>query len=130
MPALSPEGLWENPMHTNGHASMDWGVPVPRAIVVPYDINETKLQIIAAMGRLDGGRFDRSVSVAELYAVWDGSKRLSVFEYHLSTLVRAGIAEVISGPELRFRLAEALDVGADELFFREGCRSLAELQYG
>ncbi len=83
-------------MHADGHASLYWGVPVP------YVVNETKLRIIAVMEELD-----RPVSAAELYAAWDGSKKLSVFDYHLSSLVRAGIAEIVSGPELSFSLITA-----------------------
>ena len=50
------------------------------------------------------GEFDRPMTSAELYAVWDGTKPLQAIEYHLSTLVKAGVAEVVFGPELHFCL--------------------------
>ncbi len=48
------------------------------------------------------GEFDRPITSGELYAVWDGTKSLETFEYHLVTLVKAGVAEVVYGPELSF----------------------------
>lgn len=65
-------------------------------------MNETKALMIAVMGE-----FDRPMTSAELYAIWDGTKPLQVIEYHLSTLVKAGVAEVVYGPELHFCLTPA-----------------------
>jgi len=50
------------------------------------------------------GEFDRPMTSAELYGIWDGTKPLQAIEYHLSTLVKAGVAEVVYGPELHFCL--------------------------
>lgn len=55
--------------------------------------------IVAVMGELD-----RPMTSVELYAIWDGTKPLQVIEYHLSSLVRAKVAEVVLGPELQFQL--------------------------
>jgi hypothetical protein len=65
-------------------------------------VSETKALMIAVMGE-----FDRPMTSAELYAVWDGTKPLQTIEYHLSTLVKAGVAEVVFGPELHFCLTAA-----------------------
>lgn len=66
-------------------------------------VNETKVLIVAVMGE-----FGRPVTAGELYAVWDGAKPLHTFNYHLDTLVKAGVVEVVLGPELYFQL-----IGAD-----------------
>jgi|GEM_PF-2053827 len=81
-------------MEGAGHA-YDWGVSGPPIV------NETKLHIIAVMGELA-----RPVTAAGLHTLWGGRKPLSVFDYHLCTLVKAGVAEVVLGPELRFRLTD------------------------
>ena len=65
-------------------------------------VNETKALIVAVMGE-----FDRPMTSAELFGIWDGTKPLRVIEYHLSTLVRANVAEVVFGPELHFQLVPA-----------------------
>jgi len=72
-----------------------------RAVPVPRIVNQTKMAIVAVMLELD-----RPVSSVELQMIWAELKELSIFEYHLSTLVRARVAEiVVGGPELRFRLS-------------------------
>jgi hypothetical protein len=72
--------------------------PVP----VPVAVNETKVAIVAVMGELG-----RPVSSTELQGVWAELKSLSIFEYHLATLVSARVAEmVIDGPEMRFCLSK------------------------
>ena len=78
--------------HGGGNA-LERGAPAPSVV------NETKAGIVAVMHELD-----RSTTSGELHAIWGRSRPLAVFDYHLSTLVRAGVAEIISGPELRFRL--------------------------
>lgn len=65
-------------------------------------MSETKILMIAVMGE-----FDRPMTSAELYAIWDGTKPPRAIEYHLSTLVKAGVAEVVFGPELHFCLTPA-----------------------
>jgi hypothetical protein len=73
--------------------TLDWTAP---ASVV---VNETKLAIVAVMQDLD-----RPVSSTELQRIRAEHKALEIFEYHLSTLVKAKVAEVVYGPELHFRL--------------------------
>ena len=73
--------------------SLDW------AASAPIIVNQTKLAIVAVMQQLD-----RPVSSVELQMIWAEHKALEVFEYHLSTLVKAKVVEVAYGPELHFRL--------------------------
>lgn len=80
----------------------------------PY-LNETKLSIIAALEELD-----RPATSAEIYGMLDGTRSLSVIEYHLVTLVKAKDVEVVYGPELRFQLIPGSDA-LDQLR-REQCR--------
>jgi hypothetical protein len=71
------------------------------AASAPHILSETKLGIVTAMRVLK-----RPTTPQELRVIWGGRKPLSVFDYHLCTLVRAGVAEFITdGPALRFRLA-------------------------
>lgn len=70
-----------------------------RAASASVIVNQTKLAIVAVMQALD-----RPVSSIELQAIWAEPKNLKIFEYHLSTLVKAKVAEVVYGPELHFRL--------------------------
>lgn len=70
------------------------GVPAPSVV------HEAKLGIVALMCELGG-----PVTAGELYSLLGKAKRLRVLDYHLCTLVRAGVAKVVSGPELRFVLA-------------------------
>jgi hypothetical protein len=45
------------------------------------------------------------VSSTELQKIWAEPKALEIFEYHLSTLVKAKVVEMVFGhPELQFRL--------------------------
>jgi hypothetical protein len=62
-------------------------------------VSETKLAIVAVMWEVD-----RPVTSSELQAIWAEPKALEIFEYHLCTLVKAKVAEVVYGPELHFRL--------------------------
>jgi hypothetical protein len=81
----------------------------------PVLVNQTKVAIVAVMQELE-----RPVSSAELQAIWAEHKDLRIFEYHLSTLVKAKVAEVVYGPELHFQLIGA---GAElEIVVREWCR--------
>ena len=75
--------------------SLDW--------VAPRPINETKALMIAVMGE-----FDRPMTSAELYGIWDGTKSLKAIEYHLSTLAMAKVVEVVFGPELHFQLVPVI----------------------
>ena len=68
-------------------------------VPAPTVVQETKLGIAALMRELA-----RPVTAGELRLLLGKAKRLCALEYHLCTLVKAGIAKVISGPELRFVL--------------------------
>ena len=76
-------------------------------------IHEAKKAIVAEMQDLD-----RPVTSKELYARLDHAWSLKAIEYHLDTLRRTGIVEVVFGPELRFGLTDSGTQG----FTRERCR--------
>ncbi len=78
-------------------------------------VNETKLAIVAVMQELE-----RPVTSSELQRVWADHKDLKIFEYHLSTLVKAKVAEMVRGPELHFRLVSGAEAG--EPSARKWCR--------
>lgn len=78
-------------------------------------VNATKAAMIAVMWE-----FDRPMTSAELYGIFDGERSLKAIEYHLSTLVRANVAEVVFGPELHFQLVPVS--GDTKPLFRERCR--------
>jgi hypothetical protein len=83
--------------------AMGWGgVRRGWAVPAPHIVTETKLGIVSEMQRLD-----RPIFAQELYEIWGGRKPQATFDYHLSTLVQAGVAEVLIGPELSFRLRAA-----------------------
>jgi hypothetical protein len=70
-------------------------------VPTPTVVNKTKLGIVGLMRDLS-----RPVTAGELYSILGrGARRLGVLDYHLCTLVRAGVAKVVGGPELRFSLA-------------------------
>jgi hypothetical protein len=75
------------------------GRTLDRTASAPVVVNETKLAIVAVMQEVD-----HPVSSIELQKIWAEHKALEIFEYHLSTLVKAKVAEVVYGPELHFRL--------------------------
>jgi len=75
------------------------GRTLDRAASAPVVVNQTKQAIIAVMQQLDS-----PVSSIELQKIWAEHKDLRIFEYHLSTLVRAKVVEVAYGPELHFHL--------------------------
>jgi len=70
-----------------------------RVAPAPVVVNQTKLAIVAVMQE-----HDRPITSTELQAIWAEDKDLKIFEYHLSTLVKAKVVEVVYGPELHFRL--------------------------
>ena len=76
-------------------------------------IHEAKKAIVAEMGELD-----RPVTSKELYARLDRAWSLKAIEYHLDTLRKTGIVEVVLGPELHFSLTDSGTKG----FARERCR--------
>ena len=67
-----------------------------------FHIHEAKTAIVAEMRELD-----RPVTSKELYARLDRAWSLEAIEYHLSTLVRTGVVEIVFGPELHFSLSES-----------------------
>jgi hypothetical protein len=73
--------------------NVDW------AASAPVVVNRTKQAIISVMQQLDC-----PVTSTELQQIWAEHKALEIFEYHLSTLVKAKVVEVAYGPELHFRL--------------------------
>ena len=75
------------------------GRTLDRAGPAPRIVNQTKLAIIAVMQQLDS-----PVTSIELQKIWAEHKALEIFEYHLSTLVKAKVAEIAYGPELHFCL--------------------------
>jgi hypothetical protein len=75
--------------------------------LAPVVVNQTKLAIVAVMQELD-----RPITSTELQVIWAEHKDLKIFEYHLCTLVKAKVMEVVYGPELHFRLtAESRGAG-------------------
>lgn len=62
-------------------------------------INETKLAIVAEMQRVG-----HPVTSEEMHAVLGEAKPLAAIEYHLSTLVSAGFAKALFGPDIYFQL--------------------------
>jgi hypothetical protein len=99
-----PEGLWADGIDGTGR---------PSQVGVQSHIHEAKKAIIAEMGELD-----RPVTSKELYARLDRAWSLKAIEYHLSTLVKTGVVEIVFGPELRFSLTES----GIKRFNRERCR--------
>jgi len=77
------------------------GRSLDRAVSAPVVVNQTKLAIVAVMQQLDS-----PVTSIELQKIWAEHKALEIFEYHLSTLVKARVVEMVFGcSELHFRLA-------------------------
>jgi hypothetical protein len=75
------------------------GCTLGRAAPAPAIVNQTKLAIVAVMQQLDS-----PVSSIELQKIWAEHKALEIFEYHLSTLVKASVVEMVFGyRELHFR---------------------------
>lgn len=75
--------------------------------------HEAKKAIVAKMRELN-----RPVTSKELYAKLDRAWSLKAIEYHLDTLVKTGITEVVFRRELHFRLTGTGTKG----FTRERCR--------
>ncbi|HEY2334763.1 MAG TPA: hypothetical protein VGH58_07150 [Solirubrobacterales bacterium] len=60
--------------------------------------------------------FDTPVTANELHQIWDEAKTPSTLDYHLCTLVEAGVVELVIGSELRFVLVDAIDEAAKPSF--------------
>jgi hypothetical protein len=80
-------------------ATDEAGHTLDRAASSSVTVNQTKLAIVAVMQQLDC-----PVTSIDLQKIWAEHKALEIFEYHLSTLVKAKVVEVAYGPELHFRL--------------------------
>jgi hypothetical protein len=76
-------------------------------------IHEAKRAIVAEMRELD-----RPVTSKELYARLGRAWSLKAIEYHLSTLVRTKVVEIVLGPELHYSLTGTGTKGIT----RERCR--------
>jgi hypothetical protein len=77
------------------------GRTLDRAASPPVVVNQTKLAIVAVMQQ-----FGSPVTSSQLQKIWAEHKALEIFEYHLSTLVKAKVVEVAYGPELHFRIVK------------------------
>lgn len=75
------------------------GHTLDRAAPAPVIVNQTKLAIVAVMQQLGC-----PVTSIDLQKIWAEHKALEIFEYHLSTLVKAKVVEIAYGPELHFCL--------------------------
>jgi hypothetical protein len=89
------------------------GTGRPSQVGARSHIHEAKKAIVAEMRELD-----RPVTSKELYARLDRAWSLKAIEYHLSTLVKTGVVEIVFGPELHFSLTENRTKGST----RERCR--------
>ena len=95
-----------------GGLALDWDAPVPPIV------NETKLGILTVMRALR-----RPMTAEELRMIVGRRKCLAVFDYHLSTLARAGVAEFLTdGPRLRFRLVGGTSLPLQPHAYRDWCR--------
>jgi hypothetical protein len=72
--------------------------------------HEAKAAIVVEM--------DRPVTSKELYARLDRAWSLKAIEYHLSTLVKTRVVEIVFGPEIHFSLTDSGTKGST----RERCR--------
>ncbi len=93
---------------SGGTSALDWHALVPRLV------HETKVWIIEAMRWID-----RPLSARELERISGGRKSISIFEYHLLSLVGAGGIRRVSRKPVR---------GAHEsrYFFTEAVRRSAK----
>ena len=76
-------------------------------------IHAAKAAIVAKMRELD-----RPVTSKELYAKLDRAWSLKAIEYHLLTLVKTGVVEIVYRRELHFSLTDSGAKGST----RERCR--------
>jgi len=75
------------------------GRSLDRASAPPIVVSQTKRAIIAVMQQLG-----RPVTSTELQKIWAEDKALEIFEYHLCTLVKAGVVEIVLGQTIRFQI--------------------------
>lgn len=98
------EGLWADGIDGTGRSPQ---------LGVRSHTHKAKTAIVEEMRELD-----RPVTSKGLYARLDRAWSLKAIEYHLSTLVKAGVVEIVLGPELHFCLTESGTKGST----RERCR--------
>jgi hypothetical protein len=96
MPASSPPQLEGRRKAADGSGRLD------RTASAPIVASEAKAAIVAEMREPD-----RPVTSKELYARLNRAWSLKAIEYHLSTLVKTKVIEIVLGPELRFSLIES-----------------------
>jgi hypothetical protein len=72
---------------------------IDRTASAPIIAGEAKAAIVAEMEALD-----RPVTSKELYARLNRAWSLKAIKYHLSTLVKTKVVEIVLGLELHFRL--------------------------
>ena len=99
-----PEGLWADGLCGTGRSPQ---------LGVRSHTHEAKKAIVAEMQELD-----RPVTSKELSARLNRAWSLKAIEYHLDTLVKTGIVEVVFRRELHFGLIESEAKGST----RERCR--------
>jgi hypothetical protein len=89
-----------SPPHLEGRRkAVDGSGRIDRTASAPIIASEAKTAIVAEMEALDC-----PVTSKELYAKLDRVWSLEAIEYHLSTLVKTKVIEIVLGPELRFML--------------------------
>jgi hypothetical protein len=81
--------------------AIDGSGRIDRTASAPVIASEAKAAIIAEMRELD-----RPVTSKELYARLERAWSLKAIEYHLSTLVKTKVVQIVFGPELHFSLTE------------------------
>jgi DNA-binding transcriptional ArsR family regulator len=80
-----------------GGEVIGWGTFCPRITV-----HQTKLAIVETIRRLD-----RPISAEKIRENLSKDVRQSVLDYHLCTLVKAGVVELVfDRPELQFQISE------------------------
>ena len=87
-----PEGLWADGTSGAGRFSQ---------VSARSHTHEAKAAIVAQLRVLD-----RPVTSKERYARLDRAWSLKAIEYHLSTLVKTKVVEIVFGPELHFSLTD------------------------
>jgi hypothetical protein len=71
--------------------------------------------------------FGSAVTVQELSWVWGEYKNPSILEYHLRSLVKLGVVEIVGGPDLRFGLVDETEAANQVL---DGLAARSEVARG
>jgi hypothetical protein len=96
--ALARGAVADLPPQLDG-AEADWGGRTFLRRCARSPVNETKEAIVAVMYA-----FGRPVTEQEHHKVWGDCKSPSILHYHLRTLRKARVVELVGGPELRYGL--------------------------